>query len=599
MHEADRSTSDKAVHQIAERLALSGISGQPLQTHELKQYHYREFVAGWEFRVQFSDRNRHLRLLVPRNAPWSSSRVALVDAPFLKWPHVERDGILCLRPNSWTINSELPGEVALEELAAAVELIESLVNGDGEADFRDEFRTYWELTCKVRTEPIFCIVEPTPPSRQVHVWRGNQFALVGDSPESIVHWLQKRFPDSSPKEWFIERAGLIWLHTPPTPAEFPSSMAKLKELTIQTGVDLHVMLDGFQADDSGEFLVVLGAQANNGTGFIGVSIRQNSSRYKFSSINNGFRKGKIPSDLMAKRVLSGTLVARTVERADASWVHGRDQDTRQAILQNARIVILGCGSVGSHVADLLASGGVGNLRFVDPEVLTWSNVGRHTLGAEFVGKNKAESLAQRIGKRLPHIDHLEAKSEKWQQVMRTSPEKLTDCDLIISTIGDWSSECQLNAWHLTQGSKIPILYGWTEAYCCAGHAVVIHPERACLQCGFSPEGVVTFQVGDWPNGPTIRQEPACGSDFQPYGPVEMIHVCAMIADLALDCLLNPLPVSTHRVWAGSQRLLESTGGQWTQSWRNLAVNSNLGSRQEQRIWPQLDGCPACGRSDHA
>lgn len=68
-----------------------------------------------------------------------------------------------------------------------------------------------------------------------------------------------------------------------------------------------------------------------------------------------------------------------VDRADHAWIHGRDVDAGPLSLADKRVVILGCGSIGSPVAKLLATAGVGKLTFVDPEFLTWSNVGRHYL----------------------------------------------------------------------------------------------------------------------------------------------------------------------------------------------------------------------------
>lgn len=594
MHESGGSSADKAVHQIAQRLKRAGIEGVRLPQHLLSRYRHRGFVAGWEFKVDFIDKKRNIRLLVPQDAPWSPVRVALVDDLFLKWPHVERDGVLCLRPSTWTFNPNLVGEAALEELALSVDLIESSITGENDEDFRDEFLTYWNLICRAHNNPVFCIASPTPPSRQVHVWCGKSFYLVGDTTESIEKWLQHRFPKILEKELTTVGGIFIWLDRPPTPAEFPDSTIKLKSLAAQVSVDLAGTVCEFSAIDADEILVILGAKAKSGSGFIGVSTSRNASRFIDTSIEKGFRKGKAPKKLVANRTLTGTSRPLRVERADASWVHGRDHDFRQAILQQSQIAILGCGSVGGYVADLLASAGVGNLLLIDPETLTWANVGRHVLGAEFVGKSKAESLAQRIGIRLPHVTRLEAEQQSWQGVMRSSSEKLTDCDLIISTMADWSSECHLNAWQMKQDSAVPVIYGWTEAYCCAGHGVLIYPGCACFQCGFSPQGVASFQVAEWPGKATTLPEPACGADFQPYGPVELLHVCAMIAEFALESLIEPSSTSIHKVWAGSKLLLESTGGQWTTDWLNTATKDDLGSRQNQRYWPKNNGCPACG-----
>lgn len=590
---------NEAIRQIAERLAVAGINAKALSAYKLGRYRGHQFIAGWEFSVQFADISRQLRLLVPIDAPWECSRVALVDAPLLQWPHVSRDGILCLRPNSWTINPDLPGDAALHELGAAAELIDDLVAGKGDADFREEFRSYWALTCSDGNRPIYSIAEPIPPSRNVHVWRGQPFALIGDTPEAVIRWVRTRFPDIREKELVVEQAAFVWLDAPPTPSEYPGCVGKMMELSARSETDLRLMLEGIQASDSEEMLIIFGARSTGGTGLIGVSISPSTDKYRPSPLNKGFREGKAPVTLVTNRILGGKLAHRTVDRADPAWVHGRDQDARQPLLQRARVAILGCGSVGSHVADHLASAGIGNLLHVDPEHLSWANVGRHVLGAEFVGKSKVESLARQIGKRLPHLKTLGAEAMSWQDVTRSQPNKLADQDLIISTMGDWSSEAQLNSWHLKNVPAVPFLYGWTEAYCCAGHAVAIRASSGCLQCGFSSDGIPTFQVGHWPNGPTIRQEPACGADFQPYGPVEMAHVCAMIAEFALDCILVPPETSFHRVWAGSERLMGATEGQWTEGWQQMLGCGPFGSRQAERVWGKSTSCPACGRIEHA
>ena len=599
MREGDGTLVNDTVRQIYDRLDREGIIGRQLTPTEIAHYRKHSFIAGLEFCVQFSDQARRLRLLVPRDAPWACSRVALVDQQFMKWPHVERDGVLCLRRNTWALNPTRPGEAALEELAAAVVLIERQLADSGEADFRDEFRSYWDLTCNDGLNPIYSILQAKPPSRPVLIWHGRTFSIVGDSEESIRHWLRSRFPGILDRELVMKRGGFIWLQSPPIPAEFPSSVRRLREIAGRNGANLNTVLERIQPEEGADVQVILGAKAVTGTGLIGVSISRQDSKYFRRPVYKGFRSGKMPQAIQTARALDGRVTPRTVERADAQWIHGRDQDQRIATLQKARVAVLGCGSVGGHVAGLLAAAGVGQFLLIDPEVLTWANTGRHILGAEFVGKGKAASLAESIRKRLPHLKSVAVEPTSWQQVMQTSGHLLSDCELIISTIGDWSSECQLNAWHMEKETAVPILYGWTEAYGCGGHAVLVSPRSSCLQCGFSNDGIPSLQVGHWPNGSTIRQEPACGADFQPYGPVELMHVCAMIAELAIESLLETQTRSVHRIWAGSQELLESTGGQWTQAWRDLAQNDNPERRQLKRDWRRSTTCVTCGERSNA
>ena len=67
-------------------------------------------------------------------------------------------------------------------------------------------------------------------------------------------------------------------------------------------------------------------------------------------------------------------------------------------------------------------------------------------------------------------------------------------------------------------------------------------------------------------GDASQEEPACGAHYQPYGPVELNHVTAMISDVALDCLLSPPTHSFSRVIAISQRRIDELGGRWRDEW---------------------------------
>lgn len=63
---------------------------------------------------------------------------------------------------------------------------------------------------------------------------------------------------------------------------------------------------------------------------------------------------------------------------------------------DSRVLISGCGSVGSLVALELARAGVGHFLLVDPETLSYENLCRHQCGRSDVGKFKAHALRERI-----------------------------------------------------------------------------------------------------------------------------------------------------------------------------------------------------------
>ena len=74
-------------------------------------------------------------------------------------------------------------------------------------------------------------------------------------------------------------------------------------------------------------------------------------------------------------------------------------ESRGSLLEDVkgkRVCVLGCGAIGSQVAEHLARGGVRDLCLFDKEVLDLENLSRHSLGVPDVGKPKATALADRL-----------------------------------------------------------------------------------------------------------------------------------------------------------------------------------------------------------
>jgi len=63
---------------------------------------------------------------------------------------------------------------------------------------------------------------------------------------------------------------------------------------------------------------------------------------------------------------------------------------------NKRVIIVGCGSVGSLIALELARSGVGNFMLIDTDIMEYHNVCRHQCGISDVGEYKVIALKKRI-----------------------------------------------------------------------------------------------------------------------------------------------------------------------------------------------------------
>ncbi|MDF2119235.1 ThiF family adenylyltransferase [Roseiarcaceae bacterium H3SJ34-1] len=585
-----------AATQVEERLNQLGGAPQPLRSLDLARYSGRGFAYGWRLRIRFSDGDRQLDVLLPPGFPWLPPRIALVDPPpFLTWPHVETDGVLCLVSDSTSIDPERPADSVAYFIHLAHELIEKLIPGACDQDFKDEFLSYWGFAAEGSGETIISLVDPAPPSRNLRFWRAKRAYVVGDTDDAIQAWLAN-LHGAQPTEFKTATGLFIWSDAPLMPSDYPRSGRALRAVVERAGRDETARLDDLLITRPSKIVTVLGFNTANGPALAGTVTRPpvSSAHGARELLTKGFRPRAIPPDILASRYFGGGKVSlATVDRADKIWIHGRGQDARALRLFDATVAIVGCGSVGAAVAVALAQAGVGHLILIDFDTLKWANIGRHPLGAPHVEKRKAEALAKRLKADFPHIsiDHHVADVGA---VVETQPDILKGCDLIVSATGSWAAESRLDAWHDEIGRSRPIIYGWTEAHACAGHAVLIKGE-GCLRCGFDGTGLPDLRVTTWPDGGAERQEPACGATYQPYGPVELGFINGLIAELCLDALLGAQLESVHRIWAGSYQRLARSGGDWTPEWRRIAHDRLAGGFIHEQPWTAI-GCIRCQKA---
>lgn len=66
------------------------------------------------------------------------------------------------------------------------------------------------------------------------------------------------------------------------------------------------------------------------------------------------------------------------------------------IMTRMRVVVVGCGALGSWTAEYLARSGCGALTLYDPDKVGWENLGPQAFTAGDIGRYKAEALADRL-----------------------------------------------------------------------------------------------------------------------------------------------------------------------------------------------------------
>lgn len=560
----------------------AGLRPPRLDAEDLAKYRKHSPATGWRFEYPFSDRNRRLDVIVPAGFPSVPVRVAVVDRPrFLTWPHVERDGVLCLVPDHATFSVDDPYAGVSVLLDKAVNLIEGFVRGDHEDDFRAEFLTYWDHAKKGTERTILSLVEPAPPSRMMRVWEGRRHIVLADNDEQLHRWLKNFNPALSSSDMVSRGGVLVWLETALIPSQYPKTAKDVYALAADAGVaDL---LEELSREVPPRLFVALGASTEHGPAIATTIITRPAIVRGSDPLAKGFRPSRVPEQVFLSRLFGGEPAGRCpVDRADPSWIHGRAQDPRIATLRGATVALLGCGSVGAPVALNLARAGVAKLILVDEQSLAGANVGRHPLGVRSISYPKASELAKRIRADLPHVE-VEHYVAKVQDLLLRSDGPLEHVDLIVSALGDWPAESLLDEWHLANGRPFPIVYGWTEPHAAAGHSVIVSSSGGRLRDGLNETGQPHLVATQWAEE-TRRYEPACGAAFEPYGPVELGFITSLVAQAALDSLLGTIGPNTHRIWLARRAFVEAAGGSWSDMLREIAPHALEGGMTIERPW---------------
>ncbi|MDP9729561.1 HesA/MoeB/ThiF family protein [Alicyclobacillus sp. TC] len=155
-------------------------------------------------------------------------------------------------------------------------------------------------------------------------------------------------------------------------------------------------------------------------------------------------------------------------------------------LQKARIVIFGCGGLGSHVAWYLTTMGVGHLTLIDYDVVELTNLNRQLLYNVYdLGIPKAKVLANKLSNINPDIQ-IESKIVRIENFSSVF-ELISGADLVIKAIDTPESVMTwLNKACVLQG--IPyIAGGFAETSGIVG-PIYIPNKSLCFDCIGSPQG---------------------------------------------------------------------------------------------------------------
>jgi hypothetical protein len=582
---------------VVRPLVEGRLGGVPLDGDALRSLPKGPWFAGWRFRVDVASVLKPLDIVVDTAFPWSPPRLYLRRPPPLgTFPHLEADGFVCAVPGRLPADPTDPAGIVEYYLRECTGLMAQWDDPDWSAtEIADEYLSYLGLRGSVR--PIRSLAAPSAfDDHRMAVWRGATQTLIATDEAQIVTWLRNAGLHRAARPRFDHGIVLMPDVLPP-PTAMPRTARELLELAETHGAGPALAEAAIAGPRPILVAVLLPTEPHPIMAAYEVppAIEPTNANGRVRPVYAGFRPAKMPTPVVLARRLGGAVRVspEKVGRLDAAWVHGRDANAQVAPLQEARVTVVGCGSLGSGVAVALAKAGVGSLDLVDHERLAPENAARHELGLSMVGEPKAAALADAIARWFPHMCRCEGHTRRWQTVRAYAPETLTRADLLVVTIGGWSDEGALEAWRTSLAPRPSAVFGWLEPHAAAAHAVMLPGPGACFGCGLDRFGQSRLKVADWTGITTTRSHPVCGGAFQPYGASALAHAHGLVTDAGLDLLLGATSTE-HRIWSGAKRVVEREGGRWSKEWTAFAGEGVDRGGTFERSWARDEECVICG-----
>lgn len=214
-------------------------------------------------------------------------------------------------------------------------------------------------------------------------------------------------------------------------------------------------------------------------------------------------------------------------RIDDRYLAERNIPGRKT-LAGKKIALIGCGTIGAYLAEMLIKAGAGTaggiLKLVDSDNLYPQNIGRHRLGFPHLLFNKAEAMGKELKRLAPGVN------------IRTLPVdarqvNLGKLDLLIDATGEES----LGHWISGRyGRPASILSVWIEGPGTAVRALLRSGDAgACTRCLWQSNrrGELRSIAGPLP---TILAGQGCEGLYVPFPASVSVQAASLAAEIALD-----------------------------------------------------------------
>ncbi len=263
-----------------------------------------------------------------------------------------------------------------------------------------------------------------------------------------------------------------------------------------------------------------------------------------------------------------------------------------APLGSPHVFLMGAGSVGSVLAEILVRSGVSRLTVCDPDDVDAANLSRTVYEMQDVGNSKVIALRRLLLQIDPTVQ-INVLPYSLQQITDTLPAQIADTQLLVAASDDPEAQRSLNALAYAHG--IPAVFAGLYERAEGGEVIFTVPERsACYLCAkaarYALEESDPDPAHDYGTGRLVAQV-ALAADIH--------RLTTAAAKVALGILAQDgSPASEFTDAALDRAITYLTMSMTPQFWFYPAVFGAVpGQYAYQSVWivpTRQDDCPVCG-----
>ena len=450
-----------------------------------------------------------------------------MNFPFI--PHIDVKGKICLFDMEGVLIDQNLCGIILQSIKRAKKIISKGLSGANKEDFINEFDLYWQQLPAVQMAKV-----DVPCVQNVGIVKYFVNTSKKRKKESYLKFMQRLRGSiiyvsqeiENLKRYYKEDKGsirnAIYIKIKVDDFLYPPDArgTNLKEyfqkvLGYVNGEQLQTIISKIGSDKLVIFEVW---QPNDTITFLGAIFEK-----VFFSFENGLCNLKSVN----------RIIPITVSRIDKMYLMTRSNEAIN-ILTDKKILLIGCGSVGSYIANELVKSGIEKMMLIDDDHLYEINVFRHLLGLEYVGQYKCVALQNFLEKNIPDLKILSLVADIEDAVQEGSIE-FEDYDLIISATGSHNVNRWINKYMYLHKLSTPIVYAWNEVLGIGSHVAYIqYGNIGCYECFFGRDED-TDELYDRtsyckPGQNIVQKVAGCGSSFIPYGSTVSFKTAGMCVE---------------------------------------------------------------------